>query len=293
MPADAVGDAPTRAPSGAVAAPTAGRAIGPGGREVAFLRWGGGAAVPVLLLHGVTDSAECWTSVVRHIAHGRTVVAVDARGHGRTPLGDGPFTMAALAADAAAVLREIVGRPALVVGHSMGGLVAEELALAEPGLVAGLVLEEPAWDMDAGAAPGDVPPFLAAWLRMFAGVGQDELERRARGMNASWPDDEYSPWARSKTQVDQRLGRVSHDWHGRDWIAALADLAVPVTLLTGDPARGSILRPAQLARAAEALGAGLVHVSVARAGHGVRHEGLETYLGALDAALARADAAVA
>ena len=265
------------------------RVVAPDGREIAFVRWGGGAGVPVLLLHGVTDSAECWGSVVRHVAGGRPVVAVDARGHGRTPLGDEPFTIGALAADAAEVLRAVVGRPALVVGHSLGGVVAEELALTEPGLVAGLVLEDPAWD--AGApTPGRAPEFLKSWLSMFAGVPAGELERWARRENPTWLDDEIAPWARSKTQVDQRLGRIAHDWHGRDWVEALAQLACPVTLVTGDQTRGSIVGPTQVDRATALLGDLLVHVPIASVGHSVRHEGLTTYLAAMDDALARVDA---
>ena len=210
--------------------------VAPDGREIAFIRWGGGAGVPVLLLHGVTDSAECWGSVVRHLAVGRPVVAVDARGHGRTPLGDEPFTIGALASDAAEVLRTVVGRPALVVGHSLGGVVAEELALTEPGLVAGLVLEDPAWDTGA-PTPGHAPEFLQGWLSMFAGVPAGELERWACRENPTWPDDEVAPWARSKTQVDQRLGRIAHDWHGRDWVEALVDLGCPCLLYTSPSPR--------------------------------------------------------
>ncbi|CAN5125357.1 hypothetical protein BH11ACT1_BH11ACT1_04930 [soil metagenome] len=263
--------------------------VAPDGREIAFIRWGGGAGAPVLLLHGVTDSAECWGSVVRHLVGGRPVVAVDARGHGRTPLGDGPYSIGALASDAAEVLRTIVGRPALVVGHSFGGLVAEELALTEPGLVAGLVLEDPAWDTGA-PTPGSAPEFLRGWLSMFAGVPADELERWARRENPTWPEDEMVTWARSKTQVDQRLGRIPHDWHGRDWVEALADLACPVTLVTGDPARGSVVGAAQVERAAALLGDLLVHVPITGVGHSVRHEGLAAYLAALDDTLVRVDA---
>jgi lipase len=262
------------------------RVLASDGREIAFVRWGGGAGVPVLLLHGMTDSAECWGSVVRHLAVGRLVVAVDARGHGRTPLGDEPFTIGALAADAAVVLRAVVGRPALVVGHSLGGVVAEELALTEPGLVAGLVLEDPAW-VTGASTPGHAPDFLQGWLSSFAGVPSDELERWARRDNPTWPADEIAPWARSKTQVDQRIGRIAHDWHGRDWVEALADLGCPVTLVTGDRAHGSLVGPVEVGRAAALLGDLLVHVPIAGVGHSVRHEALATYLAALDAALAR------
>ncbi|PVU83209.1 hypothetical protein DDP54_09635 [Cellulomonas sp. WB94] len=263
--------------------------VAPDGREIAFIRWGGGAGVPVLLLHGVTDSAECWGSVVRHLAGGRPVLAVDARGHGRTPLGDETFTIGALASDAAEVLRVVVGGPALVVGHSLGGLVAEEIAVTEPGLVAGLVLEDPAWDTGA-PTPGRAPEFLQGWLSMFAGVPAGELERWARRENPTWPDDEMVTWARSKTQVDQRLGLVAHDWHGRDWVEALAQVACPVTLVTGDQTRGSIVGTLPVERAAALLGDLLVHVPIEGVGHSVRHEGLATYLAAVDDALARVDA---
>ena len=263
--------------------------VAPDGREIAFIRWGGGGGAPVLLLHGVTDSAECWGSVVRHLVGGRPVVAVDARGHGRTPLGAGPFSIGALASDAAEVLRTIVGQPALVVGHSLGGLVAEELALTEPGLVAGLVLEDPAW-VTGPPTPGSAPEFLRGWLSMFAGVPADELERWARRENPTWPDDEKVTWARSKTQVDQRLGRIAHDWHGRDWVEALAGLTCPVTVVTGDQAKGSVVGAAHVERAAALLGDLLVHVPIPGVGHSVRHEGLTAYLAALDAALVRVGA---
>ncbi|MGV8979321.1 MAG: alpha/beta fold hydrolase [Cellulomonas sp.] len=282
--------------SAATSAPTAGDpldavsdlVVAPDGRQIGFVRWGGGAGVPVLLLHGVTDSAECWGSVVRHLAGGRPVVAVDARGHGRTPLGDEPFSIGALASDAAEVLRVVAGAPALVVGHSLGGVVAEELALTEPGLVAGLVLEDPAWETGP-PTPGHAPEFLRGWLSMFAGVPAAELERWARRDNPTWPDDEIAPWARSKTQVDQRLGRIAHDWHGRDWVEALGQLRCPVTLVTGDLARGSIVSLAHVGRATELLGDLLVHVPIADVGHNVRREALATYLAAVDGALARID----
>lgn len=112
-----------------------------------------GTGVPVVLLHGLTDSSACWPTVLHRYA-GRPVVALDARGHGGTPLPDEPFTIAALAADAVRALRALDLGPALLVGHSMGGATAEEIALTAPELVAGLVLEDPAWH-DAGRLGAD------------------------------------------------------------------------------------------------------------------------------------------
>lgn len=264
------------------------RTLGVDGRPVGYAVWGRpGDALPVLLLHGVTDSAETWDPVARVLAADRLVVGVDARGHGRTPLGEDPFTIASLAADAAAVLRHVVDGPALVVGHSMGGLVATELTLTEPDLVAGLVLEDPAWDAGAVAAPDGVPPFLAPFLLSFAGVDAETLEARSRATQQAFADDEHGPWARSKAQLDQRLVHVTHDWAGREWVEALADVRVPVTLVTGDTARGALVGPAHVERASALLGDRLTHVAVPGAGHSVRREGREAFLAGLDGALGR------
>jgi len=245
----------------------------------------GSAATPVLLLHGVSDSGECWDPVVRHLASERLVVTVDARGHGRTPLGDEPFTMAALAHDAVDVLREVVGRPAVVVGHSMGALVAEEIALSEPDLVRALVLEEPGWHTPVGASVDGVPTFLAAFFASFAGVPAHALEHWSQAENPAWPDDEHAPWAHAKTQVDQRLARTPQDWGGRDWVEDLALVTCPITLISGAPERGSVVTADARARAAELLGDGLVDVQLATVGHNARREDRAGFLAALDAAL--------
>lgn len=275
-------------------APTAGTTATPDGR-VAWTLVGpppdeGG--VPVVALHGVTDSGACWAPVAGHWATGRTVVAVDARGHGRTPLpADGALSIAALARDAAAVVREVVGRPVVAVGHSMGGLVAEELALTEPGLVAALVLEDPAWarsrDLDARGVPAWLPGAIAS----NAGATRAELEARSRRDHPTWLDDEHGPWAASQLELDPRLADGPHGWDERDWVAALAAVRVPVLLVTGDPARGALVDEGLVAAARAALGDRLTHAAAEGAGHSVRREAREAFLRAVDGLLRGVDAA--
>lgn len=248
---------------------------------------------PLVLLHGLTDSSACWPTVLpRYSGGGRAVVALDARGHGGSPLPDEPFTIAALAADVAEALRALDLGPALLVGHSMGGVTAEELALAAPELVAALVLEDPAWRAagDAGAGTGGVPEWLAPALAAVRGRSVAEIAARGRAENPGWSDAELRGWADAKSRVDPRLPDVPHDWLGRDWVEALADVRVPVTLLTAEPGRG-VVTPAQAARAGELLGDRLTHVAVPGVGHNIRREDPDGYLAALDAAVARADAA--
>jgi lipase len=282
----------------------------------------GAAGVPVVLLHGLTDSSACWPTVLHRYAGARPVVALDARGHGGTPLPDEPFTIAALAADAAEALRALDLGPALVVGHSMGGATAEELALTAPELVAALVLEDPAW-RDGGRVggddgpvdgsvvgvatgpvgpragdtgtdrgddrPGGRPAWLGPAIAAVAGRTVEEIAARGRVENPAWSEDEILGWADAKSRVDPRLAEVPHEWAGRDWVGALAEVRVPVTLLTAEPGRG-VVTPEQAARAADVLGDRLTHVAVPGAGHNIRREAVATYLAALDAAVAAADA---
>lgn len=109
------------------------------GGTLRVARWEGGP-VPVLGIHGITASSVSLLPVARRLAGRHTVLAPDLRGRGASADLPGPFGMRAHAADCARVLEDLAGRPAVVVGESMGGFVAVVLAAARPDLVAGLVL---------------------------------------------------------------------------------------------------------------------------------------------------------
>ncbi|HEY0188189.1 MAG TPA: alpha/beta fold hydrolase [Cellulomonas sp.] len=271
------------------------RGTSPGG--VRWIESGPGdpdaAGVPVVLLHGLTDSAACWPTVLPRLAATRRVLAFDARGHGGTPLPDEPFTVSALAEDVAEALTALDLGPVLVVGHSMGGVTAEQLALAHPGLVAGLVLEDPAW-RDGTEADG-MPGWLVTEIARVADLSVEQIAAAGRESMPGWSDAEVLGWAESETGLDPRLAAVPHRWAERDWVEALAELRVPVTLLTAGEAHGCVVRPAQVERAVELLGAApdglLTHVPLPHVGHNIRREAPAAYLAALDAEVARADRA--
>lgn len=105
----------------------------------------GNLGLPVVLVHGIADSALTWSFVLRALASVGPVYALDLPGYGQS--GHLPGRQYASIAEQTAVVeafvREVVGRPALVVGNSMGGWIAARLALAAPDAVRGIVLLDP------------------------------------------------------------------------------------------------------------------------------------------------------
>ena len=112
------------------------------GRGELFVRDTGGNGPPVLLLHGwlVTADLNWWGAYGDLAGAGYRVLALDHRGHGRGLRPMEPFRLRECARDAATLLTELGVGPALVVGYSMGGAIAQLLAREHPEVVAGLVL---------------------------------------------------------------------------------------------------------------------------------------------------------
>jgi 3-oxoadipate enol-lactonase len=111
--------------------------------EFSVRELGGDAGDAVLLLHPLASSGEVWRPVGEWLGReGRTVLALDARGHGDSSWDGGPFTVEDMAADAAAVLDALGFGAVGVVGMSMGGCTALALALSRPDLVSRLVLAD-------------------------------------------------------------------------------------------------------------------------------------------------------
>lgn len=99
-----------------------------------------GAGPSVLLLNGLSSPSGTWHRLLPHLIDHFRVITMDNRGVGRTGLPAGPVTIDAMAADAVAVLQAAGDEPAHVLGHSMGGLIAQELAVTAPGYVRSLIL---------------------------------------------------------------------------------------------------------------------------------------------------------
>lgn len=110
---------------------------------------GGHSGVPVIFLHSFGGDSGHWASQLDHLRHHRRALAIDLRGHGKSARPkDMDYSIEAFVRDLEAVVQELKLPRFVLVGHSLGGAVANAYAAKHPGRVAGVVLV---------GAPGKVP----------------------------------------------------------------------------------------------------------------------------------------
>ena len=120
-----------------------------------------GAGPPVALLHGLFGAGGNFSAVQRRLAERFRVVALDLRNHGASPHG-GDVSYAAMADDVVETLGALGALPAALVGHSMGGKVAMQAALARPETVRRLLV--------ADIAPVRYPPHFRAFATAMQAI---------------------------------------------------------------------------------------------------------------------------
>ena len=118
-------------------------ALDAAGVVLAASAYGSPDAPPVLLLHGLGNARDVWFDWAMHLADRYRVLTLDFRGHGHSTRSS-RYALVDFVADAEAALAWL-GRPACVVGHSLGGTVAGALSVAGHPLVARALLVDPAW----------------------------------------------------------------------------------------------------------------------------------------------------
>lgn len=96
-------------------------------------------ATPTLLLHGVPQTALCWRDAVPALATDRVVLAPDLKGLGDSEI-QGPYDVATMAAELAALILHEVDGPVDIVGHDWGGVLALAIARSRPDLIRRLVI---------------------------------------------------------------------------------------------------------------------------------------------------------
>ena len=186
-----------------------------------------GEGPPVLLLHGVGLRAEAWNRQIDALARRYRVTAPDLPGHGESPRPAVPMALADYAEAALAVLAE----PALIVGHSMGAMIALDMAVRHPEMVRGVAALNAVFERDVAAAAAvearaaslggeraaDPGPTLTRWF------GPDETpERHACG-----------DWLRAVDPAGYKMAYAAFARVRGPAREALAHLACPALFMTG------------------------------------------------------------
>ena len=109
----------------------------------------------VVLVHGLGSQIQHWLPTARILARHHRVVLVELPGHGLAPM-PAPFSLDQAAASLDQAISDATDGPVILVGHSLGGLVAAREALAHPERVRGLVLIETALKPQVPAATRDL-----------------------------------------------------------------------------------------------------------------------------------------
>jgi pimeloyl-ACP methyl ester carboxylesterase len=195
-----------------------------------------GAGPPVLLLHGwCCDHSYLAPQFSHFAAKGHRVIAPDLRGHGRSDKPAQSYPIEAFTDDVAWLCGELRLERPLVIGHSMGGIVAFDLAVRYPQIAGAIVMLDAAIVLPAGMRRG-----FAALLGKLQGPDyQNVLRGMAAGALFMASDDA----ARKAEMLDRMVAEPQHVM-----VAAFAGLAE----FDAGKARGHALPPALYIAAGEA-----------------------------------------
>jgi 3-oxoadipate enol-lactonase len=228
---------------------------------------------PVLLINGLSAPAVNWTLQAKALERDFTVVVFDNRGVGETDLPAEPvYSTGQMADDAAGILRQAKISRAHVVGASMGGTIAMELALRNPDMVRSLTLACTWAEADARFLHT-----IESWISLAHRV---PLEERYRNVLYPWL---FSPafiarkenieqvFQRSmgyphqtKPEAIERQGRGIMQWNGTR-VGKLGSIKVPTMVMVG---KDDILTPPAFSRALAAKIRRAKLVTLLGGGHG-------------------------
>ncbi len=248
---------------------------------------------PVLLLHGRTMRSEDWENIFPRLATRYRVIALDQRGHGKSGRAQ-VYTLSAFVDDALRVLREVAKAPAVLIGHSLGAIVAYVAAGRAPDLVRGLALEDPPigeygaqltgpfWEglRAALARREDPTAFARAVGRLPLPRPGPRGERTIGEMRGFYSQERIAMYYRDvdPALVEWRMSNT--DSEGRALLETTR-VRCPTLLLAADPKEGGFADDAAVAALSSAV-TGLTVLRFPKVGHRIHGLRPEPYIDALE-----------
>jgi pimeloyl-ACP methyl ester carboxylesterase len=233
----------------------------------------------VVLEAGRNDVAASWQAVMPLLAPHVHVVAYDRAGLGGSLPARDPAIVACQVSDLASLITEVAAGPCVLVGHSWGGILVQLLAFREPGLVAGLVLVDPAHEQMTSALPR-----VARWGLRLARAGRaDELRggdtaataallrelRSAPQPFSTCPSSCSAPPAASPAGSARTGPTFKNSWPRPPRKAAISSLTAPATT---SPGNGPPSWPTRSCRWSPRPGQVMIRQAVREMAHNAREQ---------------------
>lgn len=203
------------------------------GVQLEYVEQGDSKGTPVLFLHGITDSWHSFETTFPYLPGSIHAIALSQRGHGDSQRPKEGYTPKDFAADAAAFVEEKKLGSVIVVGHSMGGIVAQRFAINYPHLTRGLVII--CSDPVASKNPG-MPEFYAEVQQMQTAPDKEFMTGFQKACLAKPIDSAYF-----NTLVDESLKVPLHVFKAAlkgmtnaDYREPLKKVTAPGLILWGD-----------------------------------------------------------
>lgn len=221
---------------------------------------------PLVLFHGVTRCWQDFAPLLPSLIERWQVFAPDHRGHGKSDRRPAPYRVVDFAADARALIERHVPGPAVLLGHSLGALVAALVAAELPRQVRALILEEPpASTLAEGIRQSRFQLQFTNTVRLLATAPDVErLTRELADMEVQRPSDgAIVRFSELRDLAAIRLGAeclvqmdpavlttlVQGRWlEGINWFDSLPKIKCPTLLLRADPLCGGMLEDSAAAR---------------------------------------------
>ncbi len=192
------------------------------GRFELAVREGGSGALHFLGLHGLVDDLGIWDRIAPALEARGRFARMDLRGHGASGTPAAPCSRADLADDVVRVLDALAVERTVLVGHSMGGVVAMATALAHPDRVMGLVL------IGTTSACNEK---VAGWYERIALAGESD---GCEGLGRAIYGKDSRKEIRGDAQGIAHVTRMLKSLHPDPLTPRLDQLACPVLLLVGE-----------------------------------------------------------
>ena len=201
-----------------------------------------GKGEPLLLLHGGLGQIEMFGPNLATLAKNREVIGVDLHGHGRTDLGNRDINLVEMGNDIAGVVKKLGYQKVDVLGYSLGGGVAFQVAAQHPELVRRLVLVSTIYGTD-GFYPEMLPQQAAVSSAMAEQMKETPMYKSYMAI-APHPED--------FPKLLDKMGAYMRKQY--DWSADVKKLTMPTLLVYGD---SDMIRPEHAVKFYQMLGGGL------------------------------------